>query len=314
MIEEKVEIVLITYNRAKDLENTFKQLIESPFSDCKFTVLDNCSTDITPKICVKWQKIFPNMNIIRHDKNIGAGPNALRAVETSNSIYTWILCDDDNYDFSNCSDVLNAIESEEFDIIIVTSHYLSGWERGLKTNSIELIERGAKYYNILSFLPSIIFKTSLYDSDCFLKGYSNVNNLYPHFEFINKSVNNRFSVYVSKNAIVVPGTNNSYSFSQLKWVTYWINSCATIKNKKIRKKAIYGYVKGGSFLKDIILKIIFEKKRNISAYKNIFSLALSFIISFEYSKETLLLFIIIPLAIFPSFPFRYIRTFKKTNK
>ena len=35
MIEEKLEIVLITYNRYKDFENTLKQFLNSPFSDVK---------------------------------------------------------------------------------------------------------------------------------------------------------------------------------------------------------------------------------------------------------------------------------------
>ena len=45
MIEEKLEIVLITYNRYKDLENTLKQFLNGPFSECMFTILDNCSND-----------------------------------------------------------------------------------------------------------------------------------------------------------------------------------------------------------------------------------------------------------------------------
>ena len=109
MIEEKLEIVLITYNRYKDLENTLKQFSDGPFSDCKITILDNCSDDKTPEICVKYKNIFPDMTIIRHRKNIGGNANILRAVETSKSIYTWIICDDDSYDFSDCLDIVKQL-------------------------------------------------------------------------------------------------------------------------------------------------------------------------------------------------------------
>ena len=117
MIEEKLEIVLITYNRYKDLNNTLKQFYDGPFSDCKFTILDNCSDDKTKEICEKYQNLFPNINIIRHLKNIGGNANILRAVETSTSLYTWVICDDDSYDFSECQDIINAINSGKYDLI-----------------------------------------------------------------------------------------------------------------------------------------------------------------------------------------------------
>jgi glycosyltransferase involved in cell wall biosynthesis len=102
MLEEDLEILLITYDRAKDLEKTLNQVLNSPFKNCKITVIDNCSPDDTPQVCAYFQKLFSNLEIIRHKKNIGSSPNYLRAVELSSSNYTWVLCDDDTFDFSNC--------------------------------------------------------------------------------------------------------------------------------------------------------------------------------------------------------------------
>lgn len=301
MIEENLEILLITYNRAKYLENTFKQLIESPFSSCKITVLDNCSTDETPEICAKYQQIFVNMQIIRHKKNIGANPNYLRAVETSKSTYTWILCDDDMYDFSECDDVLGEIESNTPDIIIVTSHYQYGWERGLKTTSNELIKKGARYYHTLSFMPAIIFKTKLFDSNCIHKGYFNVPNMYPHFEFINKSVEEDFKVYVSKNGIVEAGGFNQTMFSVLHWLVVWMNSCSTIKNKKILKKTIYDSpLEGGSFLKFVLIWVITEKNSKNKNNNDLIRFISAFIIAFGWSWDLFSLVLIIPVVIIPS--------------
>ena len=314
MIEKKLEIMIITYNRSKDLENTFKQLLKSPFTKCKITILDNCSNDNTHHICLKYQKIFSNMKIIRHKKNIGGGPNYLRAVELSKSQYTWILCDDDNYDFSGCLDVINALESENFDLIIVTSHFHFGWERGLSTTSTELIKRDSRYYHTLSFIPSIIFKTELFDSECVTEGYHNVNNLYPHFEFINRSVNENFSVYVSKNEIVGPGWRNPANFSFLKWIIIWMNSCSTIKNKKIRENAIYGLsYNNDPFVSTVLRNVISEKCKEEKPYKNIFSLALAFIVAFEFDRNQLLLLLIIPLALIPSFPFKIASKYRNRN-
>ncbi|MDR2622994.1 MAG: glycosyltransferase [Methanobrevibacter sp.] len=51
MIEKKIEIVIITYNRHRYLKNTLSQLLKSPFLKCKLTILDNCSNDDTENVC-----------------------------------------------------------------------------------------------------------------------------------------------------------------------------------------------------------------------------------------------------------------------
>ena len=181
MIEENLEIVLITYNRYKDLENTLKKFSDGPFSLCKITILDNCSDDKTPEICVKYKNIFPNMTIIRHKKNIGGNANILRAAETSTSNYTWVICDDDNYDFSDCQDIINAINSGKYDLISPGSPAEQEWERGLSTSVKKLIEKGSFYFVARSFVPGTIFKTELFDSICVLEGYANIHNFFPYF-------------------------------------------------------------------------------------------------------------------------------------
>ena len=202
MIEEKLEIVLITYNRADYLDHTLKEVLKSPFADCKITILDNSSIDNTSAVCAKYQKLYSNMKVVRHKRNIGGNPNILRAVETSSSTYTWILCDDDNYDFSDCVDVIEAIDSEKFDLISIGAPGQQDWERGLEITSQELVERGSKYFHIFTFVPGFIYKTELYDSMCVHEGYFNIHNIYPHFPFINKSFEENFQVYVSKKEII----------------------------------------------------------------------------------------------------------------
>lgn len=302
MIEKKLEIILITYNRAKDLENTLNQLLESPFSICKITVLDNCSDDKTPDVCYKYQKLFKNMVIVRHPKNIGANPNILRAVETSQSLYTWILCDDDNYSFDDCDDVINTIENEEYDLIIVSEHYLSGQERGLKSTSKELVAKGVKYFHNLSFIPSSIFKTCLFDSYCLHQGYFNVHNLYPHFPFIVKSFEKDFKIYISRNKMVEVGTENITTLSNLHWVLSWMNSCNLIKDKNVRKDAIYFFSNSAKLsIGTIFLSISLEKLKNNKISKDVCLLINSFIFNYGFSKEQLLIPFIILTAITPKF-------------
>src|SRR5437868_1458481 len=99
-LARKIELFIFTYNRAPFLENTLRQLAESPFSECKITVVDNASTDGTTEICERAAKMIPQFRHVRHRANLGCSANYLRAVELAGSLYTWVLCDDDSFDFS----------------------------------------------------------------------------------------------------------------------------------------------------------------------------------------------------------------------
>lgn len=310
MIEEKLGIMLVTYNRAHDLERTFKQLLKSPFASCKIKVLDNSSTDNTQKICRRYQKLFPEMIIIRHKWNIGGNPNILRAVEHSESIYTWILCDDDFYEFNDCSDVIDAIESEKFDLISPGSPGEYDWERGLSTNVKELINRGAMFFQSRSFIPGIIFKTELIDSISIHQGYSNAHNFFPLFPFINKSFENNYSIYISKHIIVNNGTHNAASYSHLSFITGWINSCLMIKDKNIRKKAIYDDINHQALLKRIFHGILIQKAKNEgNILKDAFLIIHDITVAFGFSKDVLIILIIMPMVIIPGFISKFILNF-----
>jgi glycosyltransferase involved in cell wall biosynthesis len=162
MLEEKIELFVITYNRAKYLERTLTQLLSSPFARCRITILDNCSTDATPEVCRSFAVRFAQLRVVRHRKNIGASPNYLRAVEMSESPYTWVLGDDDTYDFSDCADVLEAFESERFDLISLGSPEQPNNERGLTTTSRELIEQDTRYFSFFTFLTGVAFRTQIF--------------------------------------------------------------------------------------------------------------------------------------------------------
>lgn len=301
MLEDKLEILLITYNRAGDLERTLGQLLDSSFARCKMTVLDNASADETPSVCAKYRSLFPDLKVIRHGKNIGGLANYLRAVELSESPYTWVLCDDDHFDFTECSDVIEALEGERVDLISVGAPGQSDWERGLTTTSRELIERGARYFFVFSFLPSLIFRTALYDSECILWAYMIGRDLYPQFVFLNKSVENNFSIYTAKAKILNRGIENEEVFSVLFWFTSWVNSCAAITDQRLRRKVVYEAFESGSFVKNLVRIIytdkIFGRKRRLlrrGFYENIVLLALGF-----SWGQRLQLLLALPFALIP---------------
>ena len=256
MIEDKLELVLVTYNRAPYLENTLKQFLNSPFKDCKFTILDNCSPDETPDVCEKYSKLFPNLTIIRNYLNIGGNANITQGLRTSTSKYTWLLADDDSYDFSICDDVIDAVESDKFDIIHVSSPLLpSNKKEGQEKDLSEIVEEinenreihaldlvntiKGKYFMDLAFISSYIFKTELITSDDIIKAYDNVPNFFPQFALISKSVNENFLIYRAKQDLIIQGENPEndaeHTYTYTKFYQGWLHSGLMIEDQKIRK-------------------------------------------------------------------------------
>lgn len=304
MLHDKLEILLITFNRAQDLDRTLAQVLNSPFAECRLTILDNCSSDDTPLVCAKYQQLFPHFDIIRHKRNIGGVANYLHAVEMSTAEYAWVLCDDDDLDFSDCHDVIEAIESEQFDLISLGAPGQYDWERGLATTSQELMARGARYYFTYSFMPSFIFRTVLYDSECIYKAYMIAGDLYPQFIFLNKSVEQNFAVYASRHKIIARGFHNEASFSEVFWLTSWVNSAASIPNKQVREKVVYQAIEQGTFLRWLIHAFVIDKLRTKRAFqrsipRNVLSLALGL-----SAYQRVLLLLALPFALVPAFVYQ----------
>ncbi|MEI6207223.1 MAG: glycosyltransferase family 2 protein [Desulfuromonadales bacterium] len=310
MVEHLLEIALITYNRSDFLNRTLAQLSTSPFCNNKITVYDNNSSDNTADVCLRYQELFSNLHIVRHRKNIGGGANYLRAIELSTLRYTWIICDDDHYDFSDCNDVLNAITEEKCDLIWVSDQHLESWEKGLETTSYELLKRGARYYPALSFIPAVIFRTTLFDSDCLVGGYHNMDNLYPLFHFIHRSVCRNFSIYVARNPMVIRGLDSSGTgVSPFSQYVSWVKCCFSISDRYLRSRAIGDLtLQGGGFFKNLLIVVADEKIAPTFNRKRFWQNVI--LINLSYNLKQRLLFLIL-LSTALLLPCAFIRKIKE---
>ena len=238
MPADQLEIVVITYNRAAELRRTLGRLADSPFAGCRVTVLDNHSTDETPTVCAQARDRLPCLEHVRHPRNIGGGPNYLRAVETSRAPYTWVLADDDELDFGDCGDVLAALEDGSTELICVGGPGRDGWPAG-RTSLRTLVAEGRRVFHVLTFVPSLIFRTELFDDRDLSDGYRFVDDLYPNFPFVRRQVERDAGVLVSRREILLRGGVTLPS-SHLYWFLRWVRCCASIADPELRRAAIYG--------------------------------------------------------------------------
>lgn len=241
MIKDKLQILLITYNRKKYLKETFNQIFadDSPIRDYDITILDNASTDGTSELIEEYCKNFSNIEHIRHFINIGGNANICRAIELAlqkNKEYFWILCDDDYFNFKDWDTVEKAV-TEGQDVILV-SHVLDAD----KVNQYNLI-------NELAFVPAGIYKTSLISSTALQNAYLNIYHSFPHLALACYLANTKHLNYALVNQRIViqnwyrttmdylkgcDKKNVHYRQKEINIMVSYINSYKMLNDKKFR--------------------------------------------------------------------------------
>lgn len=297
MIEDKIEIVIPTYNRANYLNDTLNYLLNSPFKDCKITIRDNASPDDTPKICEKYSKLFKNINIIRNKKNIGGNANVLRCYEQATYPYVWVLADNDYLNFDRCDDFIEAVESEKYDLIICNSalytaedspnHFpsiedesISEYIRRKSNDKPDYLENTTQelasiiqkhYFMIAGFISSTVYKTSLITTEILIQGSNYISRSYPHYPLIAKSLNENLLTYKTKYDVVYLQKNPEDSeIKGIQWYNRYLDCLSLIDDKKLRS---YAEKHGGhEIYLDLAASIIYAKgKHDIHLKKGTFN-------------------------------------------
>lgn len=295
MIENILEIFLITYNRSSFLDSTLRAMLDGPFARCRITVLDNCSKDDTLSITAKYRFFFPDYHVIRHARNIGGDVNYLRAVEMSTAEYIWILCDDDAYDFSAADEVIAALISGRHDMVIVGPIAQSKSVRNRSARSKELVESGFMYYQTLSFFAACIFRADIFDSDCLIKGYDLCAERYPQFAFINATVQKNIQVYIPSSPIVIRNDVNASTVSPLAMYSSWLTCCKAIPDNKLRIDAIDAATKKRGFIKSLGIWVPLERHvGKVHYWKKIINVYLGL-----NAVRRFLFLLLIPVIVFP---------------
>jgi glycosyltransferase involved in cell wall biosynthesis len=307
MLSEKLEILLFTYNRHELLDRTLRQLSESIFRQCKITVLDNCSTDETPLVCNRYSDLLPDLKVRRHEKNIGACANYLRAIELAEARYAWVICDDDFFDFTKVDDFVEVIENEKSDLVFVGTFDDLEIPQGVYTTTQDLVKTGARYFSIVLFVPSTVFRVELFDSKLIREGYQSISNLYCHFPFYNKMLSQNASVYVVENQMLRSGGNHVHGFSYFDLVLAQLNLFLSIEDKRSRHRTVqevvftkgFFSVAGHAILAKALYKSAFVFYRRIPFLKTISAMScLSLVQKFAFSFGVVCMYTPVPVCRF----------------
>jgi glycosyltransferase involved in cell wall biosynthesis len=261
-IANKLELFVFTYNRAKSLERLLNAFASSPFRKCRFTILDNCSTDNTPEVFTSMAGKFRDLRYIRHKKNIGGLANYLRAIELAELEYCWVMTDDDEFTF-DCADVVERLAAGAVDVISVglqghkTPGGFSGTARDLAVDAPFFFEH--------SLVSTLIFRTRLYAPEIIRAAYDNIFTMFPHFPFLASLVARNVRIYTCERKMIDAGVNIGYSgFAYLRG---WLQSVESISDKSVRSLAYRDVFKGKPFWHILLFSILIERSYRRARYR-----------------------------------------------
>lgn len=270
-----LSIVLITYNRSEFLDRTLSSIADSPFSDCEIWVLNNASTDSTLDVCAKWRNRLPGMQVITHKLNIGGRGNILRAYEYGTEFYKWILCDDDQLHFEQLSDLLEALESRQYDLIRIGQPGVSPGEEGRACSLRDLLhDQGAAAYWSFAFLPGLIFRSSVVAPNV-TYGYDYVHTFYMHLFVLLRSFGLDAKVYTTSRPVLFRGPAPTGLGSEI--FVYWLKSLEALPDRVSKRAATRCFFRrrpfnlGRLFIGDLLGRRSHAKVWSI--WKDVFRLA-----------------------------------------
>lgn len=244
MLNDKLEIFIITYNRKEKLKHTLSKVYskKSPIRDFKITILDNKSTDGTSELIDEAIAEFPNSKHIIHNRNIGGNGNIARCYELASKEYFWILCDDDEieWSFSSWAQVEQAI-NEGADAIVVS-------------NYINPKESVAQLLGQLSFVPAGIYKTANLTDTVMQNINFQISCCFPQLALVCKLINDNKKFVILDDWIVkmLPNfADASYSrgmdsdkhplMANMTWSIGFLKTIQMIKDEKLREEIIETY-------------------------------------------------------------------------
>jgi len=249
--EEKLQVILITYNREKVLKRTLVALLanDSPIRNCDILVLDNNSTDGTGNCVTQIKETHMNLSYQKNKYNLGISGNIYKAMEAASKEYYWIVCDDDFYDWSAWQEVEEAMSCGE-DMIVVARYCLPDD----RTNETAFLMR--QY----SFVGGAVVKTAILNDNVMRNAVDNIYTLFPHLVPMVALINQNKKIHVISRAIVAYGrdleTDCSYTRGsdkdelyprtvKMSWMLGYAGICSGIKEKSLREKVfITGFVSG----------------------------------------------------------------------
>lgn len=197
-MEQKIlSIGIAAYNMEKYLRRCIDSLLIPEIDKLEIIIVNNASTDSTPKIAQEYYNKYPNsIKVINIDVNGHYGKAVNHALKNATSKYFKLLDADDWYDTKGLSTFVNVLSHNDVDLII--TNMSEEFANGRKSNIIiaqnveygKVINRGTEKFKKINFsehiaMHKITYRTSILRNMHFTmtENIPYVDNEYAYYPF-----------------------------------------------------------------------------------------------------------------------------------
>ena len=233
-----LHMFLLTYNREKSFRRTLGAIAASPLREHPLTVMDNCSTDGTPRVCEEFRALLPRMDVRRHARNIGFGANFLRSIELSQGEYTWVLCDDDTLYPERAAALLEVLEKHRPEACFVGGPRQEEWPAGLDVSPAEIQRATGTFLTGQCFVAAMVFKSALIGSRELIDAYFSIRTNFPQFVLGRKLLTGDIPCAVLRPPVLQREAPAEKGTGYLDVVDGWSAVCRTLPHA-LQRQAFY---------------------------------------------------------------------------
>ncbi|MFC5957324.1 glycosyltransferase family 2 protein [Streptomyces pratens] len=128
----KLSVVVPMHNVGAFAESTLRSLANNADPDFEFLLVDDCSTDSTPRVMDRWAKKLPGARVIRHEKNMGIAQARNSGIDAATGDYLTFLDGDDWYGPGHLPELVRSIEELGCDFARTDHVQATGTERVIR--------------------------------------------------------------------------------------------------------------------------------------------------------------------------------------
>ncbi|MBM9504649.1 glycosyltransferase family 2 protein [Actinacidiphila acididurans] len=127
----KLSVVVPFFNVQQYAPDTLRSLRANTRSDFEFVLVDDCSTDQTPRLLEEGLKDLPGARLVRHERNGGLATARNTGIDAARGEYLTFLDGDDWYGPGYLPQLLKSIEDLDTDFVRVDHVQCTGRARNI---------------------------------------------------------------------------------------------------------------------------------------------------------------------------------------
>lgn len=114
----KISIIIPVYNNEKYLSKCLDSCVNQTMQHIEIICVDDCSTDASYKVLMKYRKIDSRIKVLRQEKNNKQGAARNKGLKIAKGEYVWFVDSDDYIDVNACQILYDIIKKINVDLLM----------------------------------------------------------------------------------------------------------------------------------------------------------------------------------------------------